>query len=146
MYHLSLLISVLLNVSFSVMESTLRTMNNLLERLHASFFFYILTDALNFKKIGTYLPSAILVSVGMMFQGLDIWTAAGWRVDATPSSKTQQGETEVWVRRKRPVLAVLFIMAATHLIGASLFVVLSTMSSFANYTVCVLYLSCEFIC
>ncbi|KAG6918119.1 hypothetical protein DXG01_016307 [Tephrocybe rancida] len=43
-----------------VIESTLRTTNNLLERLHASFFFYVLTGPERFLKIGSYLPSAVL--------------------------------------------------------------------------------------
>lgn len=114
-------------------ESTLRTMNNLLERLHASFFFYILTDSLHFNKIGSYLPSVILISVSMMFHGLDIWVSAGWRfVQPSPSEKPQDAH---WARRQRPVLAVLAIMAATHILGAMLFVSLTSRYAFANYQI-----------
>ncbi|TEB26622.1 Gaa1-domain-containing protein [Coprinellus micaceus] len=105
-----------------VVESTLRTMNNLLERLHASFFFYILTDATYFNKIGSYLPSAILVSVGMMFHGLDIWVMSGWRLEEQPSEKVSSSSQERgWVSRQRPVLHALTIMMATHILGALVF-------------------------
>lgn len=117
-----------------VVESTLRTMNNLLERLHASFFFYILTDATYFNKIGSYLPSAILVSVGMMFHGLDIWVMSGWRLEEGSSS--EKGQEQRWVSRQRPVLPALAIMTATHVLGTALFGVLSTKYALENYQVC----------
>ncbi|PPQ63089.1 hypothetical protein CVT24_005944 [Panaeolus cyanescens] len=104
-------------------ESTLRTMNNLLERLHASFFFYIMAERGWFLKIGHYLPSAILISVAMMFQGLRKWVDAGWiEVDGTEKSDPSR----VWVRRTRPVLPVLAIMILTHMSGLVLFVSLSS--------------------
>jgi len=46
-----------------IVESTLRTMSNLLERLHASFFLYIMTTPSSFLKIGSYLPSAVVIAV-----------------------------------------------------------------------------------
>lgn len=42
-------------------ESTLRSINNLLEHFHQSFFFYLLLSPTKFVSIGTYLPSAVLV-------------------------------------------------------------------------------------
>ena len=62
----------------SILESTLRTCNNLLERLHASFFFFLLVAPDRFLQIGNYLPSAVLVAVGLMFWGLRGWVDAGW--------------------------------------------------------------------
>jgi glycosylphosphatidylinositol transamidase len=109
-------------------------MNNLLERLHASFFFYILTDATYFNKIGSYLPSAILVSVGMMFHGLDIWVMSGWRLEEQPSEKVSSSSQERgWVSRQRPVLHALTIMMATHILGALVFGLLSL----DNWQVCI---------
>lgn len=42
-------------------ESTLRSVNNLLEHFHQSFFFYLLLSPTKFVSIGTYLPGAVLV-------------------------------------------------------------------------------------
>lgn len=111
-------------------------MNNLLERLHASFFFYILTDAAYFNKIGSYLPSAVLVSVGMMFHGLDLWVMSGWRLEGpSTSEKVSSSSQEQWVSRQRPVLPALMIMTATHILGAALFGALSSKYALQNYEV-----------
>lgn len=107
-------------------------MNNLLERLHASFFFYIMTDSQHFLKIGLYLPSAIMVSVAMMFYGLRVWVDAAWVLEVDPSSSEKSSlPVTTWRARKRPTLPVLSIMAATHLIGLGLFTTLAS-SSFLN--------------
>ena len=108
-------------------------MSNLLERLHASFFLYIMTTPSSFLKIGSYLPSAVLVAAALMFGGLREWVSAGWveledayprpgngkAVDMVSTSKKK------WVRRRRDLLDVCIVMAASHLIGLSFFVVIS---------------------
>lgn len=108
-------------------------MNNLLERLHASFFFYILTSPGTFLKIGYYLPSVIMISVALMFTGLREWTSAGWtkvRVEPEPASEKLSEDDrqagveaikEDWERRPRPVLRALLLMLLTHVSGAALF-------------------------
>ncbi|KAK2466794.1 hypothetical protein APHAL10511_001052 [Amanita phalloides] len=99
-----------------VVESTLRTMNNLLERLHASFFFFILTAPDRFLKIGSYLPSVLFVSVAMMFGGLKAWNDASLTIPETDEDpKSDQPE------RRRPILSVLLLMGCTHILGALLF-------------------------
>jgi len=109
-------------------ESTLRTMNNLIERLHASFFFYILTSPSQFLKIGLYLPSAILISIAVMIHGLSAWVDSGWIEDESTTMQPDKSHTETtkWKRRKRPVLDVLFIVMATHTLGAILFAMISS--------------------
>lgn len=52
-------------------ESTLRTFNNLLERLHASFFFYLLPSQEQFLPVGHYLPSAVLLGASVTLGGFD---------------------------------------------------------------------------
>ncbi|KAF9052907.1 Gaa1-like protein [Panaeolus papilionaceus] len=104
-------------------ESTLRTMNNMLERLHASFFFYIMAERGWFLKIGHYLPSAIMISVAMMFQGLSKWVDAGWIRNTAPEKGMS---TMLWTRRARPVLPVLAIMTFTHILGVALFTLISS--------------------
>ncbi|KAF5389808.1 hypothetical protein D9757_003700 [Collybiopsis confluens] len=109
-----------------IIESTLRTTNNLLERLHASFFFYILTNSDRFVKIGNYLPSAILISVAMMFGGLQVWVEAAWAKGPQEEAKTPGAAPMTWVKRRRPILEVLFIMVFTHLFGAMVFFIMSS--------------------
>lgn len=117
---------------FRVIESTLRTTNNLLERLHASFFFYIMTGPEIFLKIGSFLPSAVIVSVAMMFAGLYEWVKASWIPDDAPTGTSEKKtDTEPkWIRRRKPVLQALGIMISTHVAGLLLFSVIT--SSFFN--------------
>lgn len=46
-----------------IVDSTLRSVNNLLEKFHQSFFFYLLLAPRHFVSIGTYLPATILLAV-----------------------------------------------------------------------------------
>ncbi|KZT68147.1 Gaa1-like protein [Daedalea quercina L-15889] len=114
-----------------VVESTLRTMNNLLERLHASFFFFLLVRPTTFLKIGSFLPSAILVSVAMMLRGLREWVNAGsvWVPNATPGEKNETiggpAYNGQWLRRQRPVLKAIVIMVASHALGMVVFYLLT---------------------
>lgn len=60
-----------------VIESTFRSLNNLLEHLHQSFFFYLLMQANRFVSIGTYLPSAMLVAVNFTIMAIFLWLKSG---------------------------------------------------------------------
>ncbi|KAK5780983.1 hypothetical protein RI543_001370 [Arxiozyma heterogenica] len=46
-----------------ITEAMFRSVNNLLEKFHQSFFFYILLTPKNFVSISSYLPSAVLLSI-----------------------------------------------------------------------------------
>lgn len=112
------------------MESTLRTANNLLERLHASFFFYILTTPHTFLSFGSFLPSVLLVSVSLLVGGLLEYVDAGWVEDIMSEPKTVDASGSVgndikWLRTSRPVLAALFVMLWCHLAGALFYLTVS---------------------
>lgn len=53
-----------------VVDSTFRSVNNLLEKFHQSFFFYLMLSPRNFVSIGTYLPSAILIGLSFILSSL----------------------------------------------------------------------------
>lgn len=58
-------------------ESLFRSLNNLMEHFHQSFFFYLLMQADRFVSIGTYLPSAMLVAVNFTIMALSLWLQSG---------------------------------------------------------------------
>ncbi|KAL8942002.1 MAG: hypothetical protein Q9211_001576 [Gyalolechia sp. 1 TL-2023] len=58
-------------------ESTFRSLNNLMEHFHQSFFFYLLMQAQRFVSIGTYLPSAMLVAVSFTIMAIALWILSG---------------------------------------------------------------------
>ena len=46
-----------------IVDSSFRSVNNLLEKFHQSFFFYLLLSPTHFVSIGTYLPSAAVIAL-----------------------------------------------------------------------------------
>lgn len=56
-----------------IVEGSLRSYNNLLERLHHSQFFYLLLSGYRFVPFGVYLPSALLIVVGLCIHALQLW-------------------------------------------------------------------------
>ncbi|GJN93973.1 hypothetical protein Rhopal_007036-T1 [Rhodotorula paludigena] len=63
----------------SATESLFRTLNNLLERFHQSFFLYIMTSVDSFIAVGNYLAAPVLLGAGMTIQGLMTWAEADGR-------------------------------------------------------------------
>ncbi|KAJ3570843.1 hypothetical protein NPX13_g5591 [Xylaria arbuscula] len=60
-----------------LVEGTFRSLNNLLEHLHQSFFFYLLIQKDRFVSIGTYLPSAMLIAVNFTIMAILLWVKSG---------------------------------------------------------------------
>ncbi|KID92563.1 rhomboid protein 2 [Metarhizium guizhouense ARSEF 977] len=60
-----------------VIEGTFRSLNNLLEHLHQSFFFYLLMQRDRFVSIGTYLPSAMLLAANFTIMAIFLWVKSG---------------------------------------------------------------------
>jgi glycosylphosphatidylinositol transamidase len=66
-------------------ESLFRSLNNLLEHLHQSFFFYLLIQANRFISIGTYLPSAMLIAFNFSITSIALWVASGRSTEPIPN-------------------------------------------------------------
>lgn len=56
-----------------VVESLARALNNLVERLHASFFLYLLPEPFQFLTVASYLSAPILIGASLTVAGLRIW-------------------------------------------------------------------------
>lgn len=78
-------------------EGIFRSLNNLLEHLHQSFFFYLLMQANRFVSIGTYLPSAMALAASFSIMSIALWFQTGFRnapsavvsaTEGTPSDTT----------------------------------------------------------
>ncbi|KAF9932173.1 Glycosyl phosphatidyl inositol protein transamidase complex subunit [Mortierella alpina] len=57
----------------TLIESTVRSLNNLLEHLHQSFFFYLLSGVQRYTSIGLYMPPVIILGVSFILQALSLW-------------------------------------------------------------------------
>jgi len=53
---------------YEIIEGTLRSMNNALEHLHQSFFFYLMPDGKHFISIANYLPLSGLLSASTLLK------------------------------------------------------------------------------
>ncbi|KAH0845572.1 putative GPI transamidase component (GAA1) [Fonsecaea pedrosoi] len=79
-------------------ESICRSLNNLLEKLHQSFFFYLLMQSNRFVSIGTYLPGAMIMAAAYTIMAIYLWVLSGYQVaekEAEPvAGKLENGTTE----------------------------------------------------
>jgi GPI-anchor transamidase subunit GAA1 len=66
-----------------LVEGTFRSLNNLLEHLHQSFFFYLLMHKERFVSIGTYLPSAMLLAANFTIMAISLWVRSGQSQNAS---------------------------------------------------------------
>ncbi|KAL7965214.1 Gaa1-like protein [Trichoderma sp. SZMC 28014] len=78
-----------------VVEGSFRSLNNLLEHLHQSFFFYLLMQKNRFVSIGTYLPSAMLLAANFTIMAIFLWVKSGQpAVKDVDSGKEKNDGTE----------------------------------------------------
>lgn len=105
----------------SAIESTFRSLNNLLERLHASSFLYLMTSVETFMSVGNYLAAPVLVSAGLTFTGFLLWAENGPRDVAKVLLKTSGVE----MRRPKPLGKAAVAIGVTHLVGGAMFALVS---------------------
>lgn len=56
-----------------VLEGILRSLNNLLERFHQSYFFYLLSATDRYISIGVYIPAVGLMASTLLLRALAVW-------------------------------------------------------------------------
>lgn len=111
-------------------ESLLRSLNNLLEHFHQSFFFYLLMASRRFVSIGTYLPSAMLIAVNFTFAAIGLWIETGRAKEKPIPPASEKNETKMTIledehegspqpieRVERPMLLPLAFVIGIHSLG-----------------------------
>ena len=56
-----------------IIEGTFRSLNNLLERFHQSFFFYLLPSVGRYVSIGLYMPMFGVLAAGLPITAVALW-------------------------------------------------------------------------
>merc|ERR1712243_307870 len=56
-----------------IMEGIFRSLNNLLERFHQSFFFYLLPSVGRYVSIGLYMPMFAVLAAGLPLTAVGVW-------------------------------------------------------------------------
>ncbi|KAK6536400.1 Glycosyl phosphatidyl inositol protein transamidase complex subunit [Arthrobotrys megalospora] len=92
-------------------ESLFRSLNNLLEHFHQSFFFYLLMAPKRFVSIGTYLPSAMLLAVGLTLTAIRLWVdprsrSGEEKVENAEKSEKSEKDEKAKEDDKKPVEVV----------------------------------------
>ena len=81
-------------------ESLCRSLNNLLEHLHQSFFFYLLMQSNRFVSIGTYLPSAMLIAANFTIMAIALWLRTGYYQPGSSATADASASTD----EKKPLI------------------------------------------
>ncbi|KAK3772867.1 hypothetical protein RRG08_024052 [Elysia crispata] len=63
--------------SARIVEGVFRSLNNLLERFHQSFFFYLLPATNRYVSIGMYMPAFGLMILASLIKGITLWIVCG---------------------------------------------------------------------
>lgn len=108
----------------SAIESIFRSLNNLLERFHASFFLYIMTSIVSFVTVGSYLAAPVLISAGMSIQGMSLWAHCCRK--GSSSTGKQLRISSLVMKNRVKTSEVFGVVAATHVIGGCIFFVLTS--------------------
>lgn len=125
-----------------LVEGMCRSLNNLLEKLHQSFFFYLLVHKHRFVSIGTYLPSAMLVALNYTIMAIALWIKSGYREadstvvkDEKSKGEGKEGEAKtISTAAEREVLLPLCLVAGAQFLGfVPLFIFNQTPSSVSSY-------------
>jgi len=69
-----------------IMEGIFRSLNNLLERFHQSFFFYLLPSTSRYVSIGMYMPGFGLLAGSMLIRALGLWYKCILNANASPDT------------------------------------------------------------
>lgn len=97
-----------------LVEGSFRSLNNLLEHLHQSFFFYLLMHRDRFVSIGTYLPSAMVLAANFTIMAIFLWVKSGQPEEG--DTKNEKSESQVTTERQ--LFLPLGLVAALHAISA----------------------------
>lgn len=144
-----------------IIESIFRSLNNILEHLHASFFFYILVTTHRFVSIGTYLPSAMLLSLCFTITGLSLYlkTTNKPAINLEPAIEVRDSGASVDEKTPAPsetrieilrpfspsrTLRPAAIVIAAHLVGLLLFYLMRLATRFTSSTPLIGFLLFEY--
>ena len=56
-----------------IVEGSFRSLNNLLERFHQSFFYYVLPSSSRYVSIGMYMPGFGILAAGLLLPAFSLW-------------------------------------------------------------------------
>ncbi|KAH9821344.1 Gaa1-like protein [Melampsora americana] len=116
-----------------IVESTMRSLNNLLERFHQSFFLYLMMSEKRFISVGNYLFVPVLIGVGITLLAFSLWGALGSEDEGKGKQREESEEKKRIDQEKEErmrgygdqeegsLVWCFKIITGSHLIGAGCF-------------------------
>lgn len=110
-----------------LLEGITRSVNNLLERFHQSFFFYLLVASDRFVSIGDYMPSMILMVASLLIKAFITWLNINQKsiVIANEDEGSEEGISSLLKSESNSNDNLHFIPVAKYLIAAHIFGILT---------------------
>lgn len=99
-----------------LVESTFRSLNNLLEHFHQSFFFYLLPQPSRYVSISQYMPPVILFACALIFQSLALYY-----LGTKPIEPEKTDVTTAYSLGKRHISFAFTVLTITHVAGIAIF-------------------------
>ncbi|XP_030300123.1 glycosylphosphatidylinositol anchor attachment 1 protein isoform X1 [Calypte anna] len=103
------------------LEGMFRKLNNLLERLHQSYFFYLLPSLSRFVSIGLYMPAFGFLILVLILKALDLWMKLS-KGETGNAERLWDGDHGVREVEPRPgLLALVPPLVVCHAAGLALY-------------------------
>ncbi|KAG0040159.1 Glycosyl phosphatidyl inositol protein transamidase complex subunit [Podila clonocystis] len=119
-----------------LLESSVRSLNNLLEHLHQSFFFYLLSDVRRYTSIGLYMPPVIILGVSFIFHALSLWgLSSDLSLELEAIARNKNAAVGLpYARRARSVKVPATVVGLSFVAGLASFKLLTTQFGFPGET------------
>ncbi|XP_065217593.1 glycosylphosphatidylinositol anchor attachment 1 protein [Planococcus citri] len=95
-----------------VLEGLFRSLNNLLERFHQSYFFYLLPSTDRYISIGLYMPSLVLLVSALYLKSFATWLKLHINDDGKKISKNS-----LKAAKNLNIMVVSAVVLGTHVVG-----------------------------
>jgi glycosylphosphatidylinositol transamidase len=121
-----------------IVEGISRSLNNLLERFHQSFFFYVIVSADRFISIGDYMPCVGLMSASLLIKSFLLWLMANNKSDddeeGENADKSEDDKIVIVRKSTRTIdyLKIGTIILCSHIVGVAALMV-TTNKPIHNY-------------
>jgi GPI-anchor transamidase subunit GAA1 len=96
-------------------------LNNLLERFHQSFFFYVIISSERFISIGDYMPSIGLMAGSLLIKSFLLWLMSNTKPEDEVEGDKKEDDEKILIVKKSvrniDVLNVGMVFLSAHLIG-----------------------------
>ncbi|KAI7901964.1 Gaa1-like protein [Cokeromyces recurvatus] len=109
-----------------LVESTFRSLNNLLEHFHQSFFFYLLPQPNRYVSISQYMPPIILFACALIFQSLSLYYLGTKKNIYRPEEMKKENNLipPAYSLKKRHTVFGFTVLIITHITGIIIFYIM----------------------